>query len=229
MKCVHFQVLLSKRLVMPLSRLLLGVGLCTAALASDGAANTAQTGQNADEAPSSLYVHMAVRKAPPISYALVRQRNTTLFVGASQDLRLAQRYRKQAAGDYLWIRQGEQQYLLDDKAMLEKLLAHWQPLEQSEQEMAALEKQLQPYTDELESYAEELETITDVAVDIDTAELAETEALMDALQEKIEPISEQMEQVGQHIEALAEQAHQQTLVLIADAVQNGQARLLATQ
>lgn len=214
-----------RHLVLPLFRLLLGAGFCAAALAGDGVPASAQVINDAAKTPPSLYFNVTVRGKPATSYAFIRQRDTTIFVGASKELRQAHQFRKHATGDYLWIRQGEQQYLLDEPAVLATLLQHWQPLQAPEQEMAALERQLEPYTEQLEDHADELDALTEDWAVSDRDEIAKLQEQMQVLQEQIEPITEQMELMGQQIETLADQAHQQTLSLITFAVQSGQARL----
>lgn len=200
-----------------------GFGVCSIVLAGDAGTTTVVA---ADE-PTSLHIQMSVKTRPAVSYALIRAHGTTVFSGASRELRQVTQLQKDRAGQFLWIRKGDSEYVLEDATAIAELLQRWQALKAPEQEMAALEQQLQPYTEQLEVHAEQIEGETnDWQGGIDHDAVAKLHEQMESLHEKIEPISDQMAVLGQQIETLADDAHQFTLQRIEAALQAGTAKPL---
>lgn len=207
---------------LPLRRLLLGASLCSVVLAGDSLPGSVSTTDAPDDDSTSLHIAMSVSHRPAVSYALIREHDTTVFVGASRELRQVNRLQKNRAGEYLWIRQGDNEYVLDDAAAIAELHQRWQALKAPEQQMATLEDQLEPYTEQLEAQADELQAATEQWGDgVDHQRVDTLHEKMQALHEKIEPISDQMQSLGQTIETLADDAHQFTLQRIDAAVQGG--------
>lgn len=207
---------------LPLRRLLLGASLCSVVLAGDSLPGSVSTTETPDDDDASLHIEMSVSHRPAVSYALIREHDTSVFVGASRELRQVNRLQKKRAGEFLWIRQGDNEYVLDDAAAIAELRQRWQALKAPEQQMAALEDQLEPYTEQLEAQADELQETTEQwGGGVGHQRIAGLQEKMQVLHEKIEPISDQMQVLGQTIEALADDAHQFTLQRIDAAVQAG--------
>ncbi|HEX4909307.1 MAG TPA: hypothetical protein VFV64_00935 [Permianibacter sp.] len=207
---------------LPLRRLLLGAGLCSVVLAGDSVPGSAPMSDRPDDGDSSLHIELSVSHRPAVSYALIREHDTTVFVGASPELRQVNRLQKKRAGEYLWIRQGDNEYVLDDATAIAELRLRWQALKAPEQQMAALEDQLEPYTEQLEAQADELQAATEQwGGGVDHQRVDKLHEKMQALHEKIEPISDQMQTLGETIETLADDAHRFTLQRIEAAVQGG--------
>lgn len=224
------QFLTNRTLLVSLRRFLLGIGVCSVVLAGDSRPDSTQDAVASDARESSLHIQMSVNHRPAVSYALIRAHDTAVFVGASRELRRVHRLQKQHAGAFLWLRQGDSEYLLEEATAVAELLQRWQTLKAPEQQMAALEQQLQPYTEQLEAHADELEEAAEQWAgntdhqQIGHQQIEQLHEKMQALHEQIEPISEQMESLGQQIETLADDAHQFTLQRIDAAVQGGKVK-----
>lgn len=214
-------------LLSPLHRFLLGACVCAVALANDGLPSPVQATPTVPSTRSSLHFEMSIKHRPAVSYALIQAHDMAVFVGASAELRQVDRQRKRRPGEFLWIRQGDSEYVLDDPVAVAELLQRWQTLQAPEQQMAALEQQLRPHTEQLEAQADELEdAIDDWAERVDHQKVAQLHEQMEALHAKIEPISAQMEALGQQIETLADDVHQFTLQRIEAAEQSGKLKLV---
>lgn len=158
-----------------------------------------------------------------LSFALIREQGGAVFVGHSRELKGA---KSQGKGTYLWAKQGEQRYVIDDPEIISNVEALWQPLSVPEKEMNELEKQMEEFTSVMEIHQAEFEAISEVEGIPDPEMMREFETEMNRFSEKIEPIGEQMEVVGKNIAKLAEQASAQTRALIEQAIQSGKAKAI---
>ncbi len=205
----------------PLPQLLLLATLIAGPLAALAAALPAQSA----DLPS-VHISMQERGRPALSYALVRQHDTVLFVGNHKELTEATRHKSAAVGDFLWVRKGQQRYLLDDPAILADLLALWQQVTPFEQQLQQLEAQMREHTDQLEARVALLEAAL-AEDETDYAAIRAFEREQEPLEQKIEPLGAEMSRIGGQIESLSAVAHEQTLLAIEAAIVSGKARALA--
>ena len=157
-------------------------------------------------------------------YALIRQNDSMLFSGSSDELSAAHSYRKQQRADYLWIKRDQQQYVIDDPATVSEVHQLWQVVAPHEQEMEVLSEQMEQHGEQAELLGEQMETLVDEYGVLDPEAMEEISQQQEALHEQMEPISERMNAVGEQIEAASETAHQKTLALIEAAIKSGKAK-----
>ncbi|NQD37166.1 hypothetical protein HPT27_09020 [Permianibacter sp. IMCC34836] len=202
----------------------MGVCLLTAVLLLGSAHAT--PGEQAEKY-SNISLHDDAR--PAISYALVRAEHGTVFSGHSDELKKARAYRRQHDGSYLWFRDGDQHYVVDDVASINKLAELWQATQPFEQ-------QLQPLDDEMENYGRDMEDLSDEREDLRDdryerrgdagyhAQMAALDERADELSSKMESLGDRMEALGAQIEQLSRTADEQTVTLIHEALANGLAK-----
>ena len=180
------------------------------------------------QAESTLMMRLQDERTPNAEthYALIRRNDTMLFSGDSSDVSVARQHRKQQPADYLWVKREQQQYVIDDPAVLSEVQQLWQPLTPHEQEMDTLSAQMEQHGEQMELLGEQMETLVDEYGVLDPEGLQEVTAQQEALHALIEPISERMSAVGDQIEAASEEAHQKTLALIEAAIKSGKAKPL---
>jgi beta-lactamase regulating signal transducer with metallopeptidase domain/predicted nucleic acid-binding Zn-ribbon protein len=117
----------------------------------------------------------------PFAYALVagREGSTTLS-GNDRDWRDVKAKRATIQGEFLWVRQGKQRYIVTDAAALAEVKSLWAPV-------SALDAQIEQLDQQMETQAEVLERTASQIVSLHEAPSAELHALgqqMSKLQEQ---------------------------------------------
>lgn len=186
--------------------------------------------------PQSPAVSIVDGPQQAVSYALVREHGGTVFVGQQDELMLFRRHkpqlenrtgdavaRPQTASDYLWIRDGDTCYVIDDPVLLTEVLSLWRSVEPHEQALEKMSVEMQHYTEQLELHAARLDSAMADGEPVNIAALEAFERVSEPLQAQIEPLGEQMAALGKLIEAGSDTAHQRTVALIQSALASGAA------
>jgi predicted nucleic acid-binding Zn-ribbon protein len=130
------------------------------------------------------------------AFALVlAQDGSSIMSGNDKDLREVMRRRAQLHGDFLWVRQGKQRYVVTDPAALAEVQALWAPVH-------ALDAEMDELGDRIDAQAEIVERVSregQAAHDAPSAELQ-------ALHKRMAVLQKQRDKAQAEIDKLARKA-----------------------
>jgi len=196
----------------------------------------AATSVQADEKPDE--------KQPRTSWVLV-EGDTNHMSGSVEDLEEAKALQR---GDepLLYVRRGDQAWVLRDDASLARVRATWEPANKVGTRMEPLGKTMELLGGRMNAVGAKMQPIgermgelgLEMAADRDDARRAEIQAemkqlqsRMDALNKKMQalnaemqPLSREMERLGQEMQKVAKKAESETLALLDDAIARGLAQ-----
>lgn len=93
-------------------------------------------------------------------YALfVRDREDVVMSADTRELAAARKLRTQISGDYLWVREGAERFVIDDPALLQKVIAAWQEAEPVSEKMSALGKEMEQHGTVMQKLGEEMRAL----------------------------------------------------------------------
>jgi beta-lactamase regulating signal transducer with metallopeptidase domain len=118
------------------------------------------------------------------------QSDSVTMSGSSEDVRHAQKLKKQISGDFIWFERDEKSYIIRDQATVERARKFWAPQEELGKKQEALGKQQEALGKQQEELGKKMEQVQ-VRVPDMTAEL-------DRLKTKLQKLgpSASMEQLG---------------------------------
>jgi methyl-accepting chemotaxis protein len=139
---------------------------------------------------------------------------------------------KRYGNEFIWVKQGDRQYVVKDAAVLAEVRTAFKKLHEIEEPVRVIEKRLQPHTDELERLSEQLEDLTDRFEDGDLSEATRAsfqrkmhviEKEMSAVEKRMESVERELERVTEVVEKEADRAEDRFEDLVARAIDGGKA------
>lgn len=211
--------------------LLLAIALPLAACASD---RDAETRAHRIVKPGSL---------PDFSYALVAKGgDMKVGAGHSDDWERIQHHEAAPSGEYLWFKQGGQDYVITDAALIAQARAAMRPMLDVGERMNAIGERMSEHGEVLSQYGEAMaergrreadEALSAVAADeppvrpVPPAEEEEAEARMEEASEAMSALSKDIEALNERHERAAAKTEAQVHALAQEALASGRARPLA--
>ncbi|MGM9486173.1 M56 family metallopeptidase [Ideonella sp. YS5] len=95
----------------------------------------------------------------PFAFAFISEDGSSTMSADDQDMRELQARRKGIHGDFLWVRQGTQRYVVTDPAALAEVRALWAPVQAFDAKMDELGQQMDAQSEALERVARETEAV----------------------------------------------------------------------
>jgi beta-lactamase regulating signal transducer with metallopeptidase domain len=119
----------------------------------------------------------------------------TVMSGNDQDMREVKARRAAVHGDFLWVRQGRQRYVVTDPVALAEARALWEPVHAFDADMDALSRKIDEQSEAIERTAAEIEA----AHDAPSAELEALEKRMAPLQKQRDKAQAQMDKLSRRM------------------------------
>lgn len=116
----------------------------------------------------------------PFAFAFISGDGNTLMSGNEKDMREITARRQAIHGDFLWVRQGAQRYVVTDPAALAEARALWAPVHAFDAEMDELGQRIDEQSEVIERVAREIEAVHETP----SAELEALGRQMAALQKQ---------------------------------------------
>lgn len=178
--------------------------------------------------------HMRIRDGHrDASFALVRKGAGYTMSGSSDDADDIEAARSSVNGDFVWFRKGDQAYVIDDPATVDRATAAWADTEKLGTRMEALGSQMEVHGKKMEALGRQMEQISaghaeSAAMKAAGArmeglgrqqeQLASKQAklalaMIDADEARKEQLSREMEQLSAQQETLSEQMEAQSRVM----------------
>jgi predicted nucleic acid-binding Zn-ribbon protein/Zn-dependent protease with chaperone function len=134
------------------------------------------------------------------SYAIIRvgQDNMNMS-GDSRDIPTIEKTKKNVHGDFVWVRRGDKAYVVQDPAIIAKVVEAWKPAEELGKQMDALGKQMDIPSKHMEELGKQMEAFSNSDSPYRIA-MDKTSAQMDALGHQQEAIGNKMEALGNKME-----------------------------
>ena len=157
---------------------------CGVALPSVASAATAGCG-GAAISHSSSHDHDA--------FALIRvgQAGMTMS-GDTRDIPAIERTKQKVHGDFVWVRRGGKAYVVQDPAVIARVVGAWQPAEAMGKQMEALSAKMEAPSKQMEDLGRQMETVGDKQSPY-TAAMEKTSAQMEALGRQQEALGNKMQ------------------------------------
>jgi predicted nucleic acid-binding Zn-ribbon protein len=131
----------------------------------------------------------------PFAFALISEDGSSTMSADDKDMRELKARRKSIHGDFLWVRQGTQHYVVTDPAALAEARALWAPVQAFDARMDELGQQMDAQSEVLERVARE----TEAAHEAPSAELealgqqmAELQKQRDKAQAEVDKLTRRM-------------------------------------
>lgn len=115
------------------------VSVMTAIASSTATAISADTGKPAEIV---FYGEGRVKSGDEQSYALVRHNGTSMIISGNGERVPVDELRRAISGDFVWFRDGERGYIIQDAALLERADRAWSPYETLEASLSSLKDDL---------------------------------------------------------------------------------------
>ena len=144
------------------------------------------------------------------SYAIVHAGQDGMNMsGDSRDIPAIERTKTKVHGDFVWVRRGDRAYVVQDPAIVAKVVAAWKPAEDLGKQMGAMGKQMEVPSRHMEELGKQMGSLGNRNQPYSAA-MEKTSAQMDALGRQQEAIGNKMEALGHKMEHASE-AERETL------------------
>lgn len=141
-------------------------------------------------------IHNSDRKED--GYAVVRAgKEGIMMSGDIEDIPAIKATKQKVRGDFVWVRRGQKTYVVQDPAIVARVVEAWEPTEPLAAQMDALSEKMEIPGKKMEALGKQMEALTDQG--------GPHEAAMEKTSEQMEPLSQQMEAIGEQMEALGRQ------------------------
>ena len=155
------------------------------------------------------------------SYVIVRGGKDTMTVSANtRDIRNVSRLRERVKGDFLWFREGDKTYLIQDAAVLAKVDAAWTPVNTIGEQMNEQGKKMEAQGKIMDALGEQMDAVAHKAE-------AGTERDMQAQQRKMEQVAREQDAIARRIERASRELARDSSEEKVRAFQKQQASLQA--
>jgi len=130
-------------------------------------------------------------------YAVVRAGQEGIMMsGDIEDIPAIKATRQKVRGDFVWVRRGRKTYVVQDPAIVARVVEAWKPTDPIAAQMDALGAQMEIPGKKMEELGEQMESLTDHG--------GPHEAAMEKTSAEMEPLSRQMEAISEKMEAIGE-------------------------
>jgi len=119
--------------------------------------------------------------------------------GDSRDIPAIDAVKRKVHGDFIWVRRGSKSYVVDDPAIVAKVIAALQPVEVLGKQMQAMGAQMDGPSNRMEDLGKQMESLSGSSNPYNAA-MEKTSAQMDALGHQQEAIGSKIEALGNKIE-----------------------------
>jgi len=134
------------------------------------------------------------------SYAIVRTGQDGMNMsGDSRDIPAIEKTKQKVHGDFVWVRRGDEAYVVQDPAIIARVVAAWKPAEELGKQMDALGKQMDIPSKHMEELGKRIESLGNRNQPYSAA-MEKTSAQMEALGSQQEAIGNKMEALGNKME-----------------------------
>ena len=162
--------------------------------------------------PSAMTMHVErmtmQRDGSSSAYALVHGGQDAITIsGSTDDLRVVGKLQHSVKGDFVWTRDGEKTYLVQDPAIIARIDAAWQPVKQIDKKMEAQGALMDQQGKAMDALGKRMDAVGSSPESVAAARaLDQTGRQMDALGRQMDALGRQMDRVGSRMaDANAEQ------------------------
>jgi len=129
------------------------------------------------------------------AFALIRAGHDGMTMsGDTRDIPAIERTKQKVHGDFVWVRRGGKAYVVQDPAVIAKVVEAWQPAEALGKQMEALSAKMEMPSKQMEELGRQMETLS--------GENSPAHAAMEKTSAQMEALGRQQEALGKKMEAL---------------------------
>jgi beta-lactamase regulating signal transducer with metallopeptidase domain len=159
--------------------------------------------------PQAMRGNVHTSRRPGEAYAVVRAGSDELLMsGHSRDIDDVKALKRTVSGDFLWVRRGVNTYVIQDPAIVARVIEAWEPAENLGVKMEAVGERMEVPSRQMEEIGKRMEAISERGRPHE-AEMEELGAKMEAVGREQAALGKKMEEVARQFEQAGTADHEE--------------------